>query len=263
MLNKETEVKMFWDNQADKYGNDILATMPDKLLKELEIENISKYLRNETKVADIGCGNGYSTFCYASNKSIDITGIDYSENMISVANKTLESKSDLKNNVNFLVGDILNLKNIPNNTFDTIITDRCLINLTSIDNQIKAIKELHRILKPNGMYLMCEDTKNGLEALNILRKIVGLYEIKQHWHNLYISENEVFDGIKDFFKTEEINNFSSFYYVASRIINGKIADLNKIEPKYDCDINKIARQISSFGNFGNFGPLKLFVLRKV
>lgn len=257
------DVKAFWDGQADKYGSDILATMPDKLLKELEIENISKYLSDGLKVADIGCGNGYSTFCYASSKNIDITGIDYSENMINVARKTLEAKSDLKNNVAFLVGDVLNLNNINDCSFDVIITDRCLINLISIDDQIKAMEELHRVLKPNGVYLMCEDTKDGLDSLNVLRKAVGLYEIKQHWHNLYISENEIFEGVKNLFKLEEVNNFSSFYYVASRIINGKIADLNKIEPKYDCDINKVARQISSLGNFGNFGPLKLFVFRKL
>lgn len=263
MNTKTEEIKNFWEKQAEKFGDDILATMPDKLLKELEIENISKYLKDETIVADIGCGNGYSTFYYAMNKNIKITGIDYCENMINTAQNSLKLKKELKNRVNFLIGDILNLKAIADNSFDTIITDRCLINLTSIKEQINAVKELYRILKPNGTYLMCEDTIEGLNSLNALRKSVNLYQIQQHWHNLYINEKEIFDNIKNFFKIEEINNFSSFYYVASRIINGKIADINNIDPKYDSDINKIARLISSCGNFGDYGPLKLFVLRKI
>lgn len=263
MAGKKEEVKQFWENQAEKFQDNILATMPDILLKELEIENISKYLKDNEKVADIGCGNGYSTFYYAENKKIEITGIDYSENMIKFARKTLDSRENLKNKIKFQTGNVLNLNEISNDEFDTVITDRCLINLSTVEEQIGAIKEIYRILKPNGIYLMCEDTKEGLDALNILREVVNLYKIEQHWHNLYIEEKEIFNRINNLFKIEHINRFSSFYYVASRIINGKIAELNNSEPKYDSDINKISRKISSIGDFGDFGPLKLFVLRKI
>ncbi len=57
-------------------------------------------------------------------------------------------------------------------------------------------------------------------------------------------------------------NFSTFYYVASRIINGKIAEGQGVEPRYDSDINRVAALCSSLACFGDFGPLKLFVLRK-
>ena len=225
------------------------------------MENISKYLTDNTKVIDIGCGNGYSTFYYATNKNIKIDGVDYSERMIEIAKKTLNKKQiGHENRISFYVADVLNL-NMTQKEYDVAITDRCLINLTSYEDQLQAVKEIHKILKPGGLYLMCEDSKSGLSNLNVLRKEVDLYEIEERWHNLYIDE-KIFEQIDNLFDVIEVNNFSSFYYLASRIINGKIADLKNVAPKYDSDINQIARKISSMGDFGNFGPLKLFILKK-
>jgi hypothetical protein len=64
------------------------------------------------------------------------------------------------------------------------------------------------------------------------------------------------------FTVEKIINFSSFYYLASRVINAKISQEQGIEPSYDSEINRVAAMCSSLSCFGDFGPLKLFVLRK-
>lgn len=262
MCDKNNEIKKYWDSQAEKYQDKISATNPDSLSKDLEVENIIKYISNGMRIADIGCGNGYSTFYYAKNRDIKIEGIDYSKKMISVANESLNTLKLHSSSINFNVGDILNLNTIQNETFDLVITDRCLINLTSMEQQISAINEVSRILKPNGLYLMCENSKKSLKNLNELRKAVGLYEIKERWHNLYLEEDSILSSIKNLFELVEINKFASLYYVASRIINGKIAQNNNEEPRYNSEINKVAREISSTGDFGDFSPLKLFVLKK-
>lgn len=261
-MDKNAEVKQFWDSQAATHGETYLATMPDKFLKDLEIENISKFLKPGTYVADIGCGNGYSTFRYAETLDIKIQGIDYSVAMIEQANRVCNRlPNDLRARVSFRHGDVKGT-GLENSLFDTVITDRCLINLTTRNDQENALKELHRILKPNGYYLMCEDTEQGLYNLNRVREHVGLEPIKVRWHNLYIDETHIMAAAQKLFKLVEVVKFSSLYYVASRIINGKIAQEQGREPSYDSDINKVAALCSSIASFGDFGPLKLFVFQK-
>ena len=261
-MDKLSEVKQFWDNQAEAHGSSLLATMPDKFLKDLEIENILKFLMNSLVVADLGCGNGYSTFHYANRFDIDITGIDYSEAMIEQANRVRDNLStENKRKISFRVGDV---RKTGCNTsyYDVVITDRCLINLTTRDEQKNALSEIFRILKPQGLYLMCEDTEQGLRNLNVVRAHVGLDQIEVRWHNLYLDEQHIMSSSTGLFHLIEEVRFSSLYYLASRIINGKIAQEQSITPKYDSDINRIAALCSSLGNFGDYGPLKLFVFQK-
>jgi len=260
--NEVNEIKKFWNDQAMMHGSSFLATMPDRFLKELEIENILKFLRDGTSVVDIGCGNGYSTVYYAKKLNINIQGIDYSEAMIEQANRIQDDLSEsLKNRLSFRNGDVRKT-GFKSSIFDTVITDRCLINLTTRDDQTMALKEIYRILKPKGLYLMCEDTEQGLSNLNFVRKYIRLEPIKVRWHNLYLDEHHILSAAKGLFELVEEVRFSSFYYLASRIINAKVAQEQGIEPKYNSDINRVASLCSSLGCFGDFGPLKLFVFRK-
>lgn len=262
-MNNNAEIKLYWDGQAKKHGTASQATMPDQYLKDLEIESLKKYLRDGIIVADVGCGNGYSTLQYASEYDLQIKGIDFSEQMINAANSALTELSlNIKQRVDFAVGDVRSTGENAER-YDVVTTDRCLINLSTREDQASAIREMHRILKPNGVYLMCEDFESGLENLNRARRHMGLYDIETRWHNLYLDEGHMRTAIQGLFELTEVSNFSSFYYLASRIINAKIADDNGTEPCYDAEINKVAAQCSSMLNCGDFGPLKMWVLRKI
>lgn len=262
-MDKEKDIKKFWDDQAKLHGTSYLATTPDHYARELEIENLKKFLTPGSCVADIGCGNGYSSIHYAQALDITVHGLDYSEAMIAMAHQALMQLPDsVKKRVSFQVGDVRKT-GLESEFFNTVITDRCLINLTTYDEQSMAIREIHRLLKEGGLYLMCECSAQGLENLNKVRHHVGLEAIKTRWHNLYLDEEHLHEAIKDLFTLEKIVNFSSFYYLASRIINAKIAQEQGIEPSYDSDINRVAAMCSSLGCFGDFGPVKLFMLRKV
>lgn len=261
-MTAEGNIKEFWDAQANMHGASFLATMPDQFLKNLEIENIGRFLRDGTRVADIGCGNGYSTFHYAKQRDISIHGLDYSEAMILHAQKVLSESCDgMRERIDFRVGDV-RCTGFADASFDAVITDRCLINLTSREDQIGAVREMARILKPGGLYLMCEDTEQGLNKLNKLRQFMGLETIPVRWHNLYLDESHLLTQAEGSLELLEVVNFSSFYYLASRIINAKIAKENGTEPRYDSDINRVSAMCSSLSGFGDFGPLKLFVFRK-
>lgn len=254
--NQEIKIKEYWDRQAELFGDKIEATMPDLLAKELEIKTLLKYCRPNEKILDAGCGNGYSAVELAKRKNLNITGVDYSEKMIKYAGAQLKG-SKLKGKVKFEVGDVLNLR-FGGGAFDKVITDRCLINLPTFEHQLKAAKELHRVLKTNGIFLMMEDTQQGLKKLNTLRKKFGLYEIKIRWHDLYIDEKKFLEVVKPFFKLVKIDNFASTYYMCSRIINAKLTPPGE-EPDYLSPINKIAARLPPLGDYT---ALKLFVLEK-
>lgn len=259
---KIEKIKNFWGEQALKHGSDYLATVPDKFVKELEIANISKYFPSESKglrILDIGCGNGFSTLRYAQEYGeSEFIGVDYSKEMIGQAQAAkIQQKKLLKSDVNFFVGDVLKL-NFDNEEFDIITSDRCLINLISIEHQQRAIEEICRVLKKGGKYIMCEDTQEGLAKINDLRLLANLSTIKNHWHNLYISEEKLLPYIKRFFHILVIDNFSSTYYIGSRIFNALSAK-DREHPNYLSFINEVAVKLPSLGDYS---PLKILFLQK-
>ena len=250
------QIRSYWDKQAEKHGASYLATMPDKYAKDLEIESISRFLRDGMAVLDAGCGNGYSTFAYAKMYDIEIVGLDYSKQMIVQA----EAHNN-NDRVQFICADVLEMP-FGDCTFDMVLTDRCLTNLTTRPMQEKALQEIHRVLKPGGAYIMCENTQQGLSALNDVREHAGLPRIEMRWHNLYLDEGHILPFAETLFTVREERNFASFYYLASRIINARISQEQGQEPRYDHDINRVAALVSAHIDCGNYSSLKLYEMVK-
>ena len=60
MKNQKVEkIRKFWDQEAEEKGTSLYATIPDFYMRQIEIDALSNYLDNDTRVIDIGCGNGY------------------------------------------------------------------------------------------------------------------------------------------------------------------------------------------------------------
>jgi SAM-dependent methyltransferase len=170
--------------------------------------------------------------------------------MIEKANKTRKPK-----NIVFCCDDIIFPQYGMEEYFDIIITDRCLINLVDEQGQLNAISSIYGLLKSGGIYIMCEDTKEGLDRLNDIRKESGLPLIEQRWHNNYIAEDISLEP----FDLEKEDNFSSTYYYISRIVYAKQCAISGQEPDYMNSLNKIASELPSVGDYS---PLKIFILRK-
>lgn len=98
------------------------------------------------RILDMGCGTG--DFCLEIiNKSPEVTGLDISSAMISVA----KHKCSIKGNVNFLLGDYLQIE-FPPEHFDCIISVAAVHHLNMPEFLIKAGKEL----KPNGRLIVLD-----------------------------------------------------------------------------------------------------------
>jgi ubiquinone/menaquinone biosynthesis C-methylase UbiE len=261
----------FWEEQADKFGESDKATAPDHNYRKLEIKRMIEViaLMGHDSILDVGCGNGYSTMQLALVFPHSmIIGIDFSEKMVDLA--TLAAKKAGITNVSFFVGDVLSISRHPNlqhQKFDVVLTERCLINLANWEEQKLAILQMRKLMTPTGHLILVENTKEGLQKLNTMRKIVELPEIEQRWHNFYIPE----DKLQEFLNEEgksllhhvHMENIGNLYYIISRVVYAKLCQLEGKEPEYDHPINEIASKLPNLGDHYACSPNYLMVLENV
>lgn len=263
MQNRDQALAAVKERYVKEASTDKYATSQDMNLRELEIKAISKHLSDGLKVLDLGCGNGYTISSLVTLHNCEFLGIDLSEPMIECANK-ISDDLKLKGKVNFRIGNILDLDISPN-SFDVVITERLLINLPTWEDQMKAIKDIHTILNDNGLFLMMEATKQGVDRLNELRQKVGLEAIphstKQNWWINRFDEDKIEQFLSQIFKIQEIQRFGMYFFL-SRIIHPLMVFPEK--PKFDSKMNLIARETASkIGtDYKNLGHSTLFVLKK-
>tara|TARA_A100001037_G_scaffold252139_1_gene235980 strand:+ start:898 stop:1659 length:762 start_codon:yes stop_codon:yes gene_type:complete len=214
------KIKEFWNERAIQYGANQEATLGEIAVKCLEIYEINRHLDHDKIILDVGCGNGYTAKIFAKNYKSKIFGIDYSPEMIEIANQNI-IHSEILGKLQFNVQDCLDL-HYDDNYFDIIYTERCIQNLPEIKLQEQAILELLRVLKPGGKLILVECSKTGLLKLNKIRKMIGRAEISdaEPWHNNFFDDNwliEFSQNNEDIF-TLEIKHFASTYTFFTRIL---------------------------------------------
>lgn len=229
--------KAYWENRAqDNSLAKEKVTHSDSNQRFLEIDITLQYLPRDARVLDIGCGNGFSTAIFA-DYCFSIVGIDYSEAMIDRACKDY---GHIKN-IGFVVQDILAISS-PLQSFDVALSQRCLINLTSWEDQQKAIINIAKVLKPGGVFLLQEGSKQGREHLNQARQAVGLEYMPPVPFNLDFDEDKLWVFIREYFDIVEIRRFG-LYDLISRLVHPLLVEPET--PKYDAKINEVARLVSS------------------
>ncbi|MCK5305574.1 MAG: class I SAM-dependent methyltransferase [Candidatus Omnitrophica bacterium] len=251
------KISDYWDKKAKQLKQDPAATMGDVCLRELEINSIVRQLKKTDEVLDVGCGNGFTT-AICAEKVKSIIGIDFSEEMINQSNQVMNSLKKKLKNIKFRQMDILNLE-FEKNSFDAAISERCLINVQSWQNQKKALLQLKKVIKPKGFLLMIEGTTQGLACLNKARKKIGLHEIKKHWHNVLFDKKLFNRFIKRHFKVIDIQSFGSYYFI-SRIVHPLL--VMPKEPRFKAKINQIARKIAlEMPAFNDISINNLYILQ--
>ena len=106
------------------------------------------------KVLDIGIGAGRTT-AYLADYTKDYVGIDNSKNMIEFCKKRFEG---FQANLSFKVCDVRSMDIFEENTFDFLLFSYNGIDYMSYGNRAKALKEIHRVSKPGGVF--CFSTHN-------------------------------------------------------------------------------------------------------
>jgi len=163
--------------------------------------------------------------------------------------------------VQFDVGDVRTLAE-PTETYDALVAVRVIINLPDWNTQRAALSECARVLKPGGRLLLSEATLQGWRNLNAFRQERRLPPIPMPPFNRYLDQELVVDALSPACELVELVNFSSTYFVGTRVLKPVLAqtleiDLDVANP--DMEWNRWFAQLPAWGDYGT---QKLFVFRK-
>jgi ubiquinone/menaquinone biosynthesis C-methylase UbiE len=213
MESKTEKIKNFWID-AGKTALDadgLKPTARDPFMQLINEHHILKYLDSNDVVLDIGCGEGTSTLKFAG-KCKKIVGVDYSPTLIAQAR-------DNKTEIEFIEGDVLEIdKKFPHNSFDKIISIRCLINIPDKEKQYQAIDNLFKLLKPGGMLFFSEGYQLGWDFLNLYRQRNGLSIIHVVEYNKLFENVELEAFLKSKGTLREFIGFGDYLY-GSRVVH--------------------------------------------
>lgn len=151
----------------------------DKIIANLRMGQILKYVSKDDVILDFGCGARSYLFKSVSEKIKNGTGVDY------------EVLSHKEENVEYINYKFTNKLPFKNETFDKIFLLAVLehIKLDEVDN---LFFEFSRILKDNGKIILTTPTplsKGVLEFLAFKLKIISSAEIADH--KKYYNEVEI------------------------------------------------------------------------
>ncbi|MFA6047291.1 MAG: methyltransferase domain-containing protein [Parcubacteria group bacterium] len=111
---------------------------------------IKKYFKPNSHILDIGCGSGRTAFVL-SEKGFDVIGVDLTPGMIETAKRVALEKGT---SVDFRVGDATKLE-FEDNYFDgAIFANNGWVQIPGHSNRLKALKEIHRVLKPGSHFIL-------------------------------------------------------------------------------------------------------------
>jgi SAM-dependent methyltransferase len=268
------DIREHWLSWATTYGTDLRATTKTWTAKALEVDALFRRMRNlqsaskTARILEVGCGNGVN--CIEIAKSLphlQFDGIDYVPEMVRAATENARI-SDVENRVRFFVGDVLQLNRVKGlaQEYDVVFTDRCLINLNTIDLQKRAISSLAERVKAGSYLLMIENSIVSYGAQNDCRMLLGLPPRKPADFNLFFDEDELRPHLKTIdLDLIDVEDFSSLHdlmlYVLVPATNGGVV-------QYDHPLVEAATVLSKglsstqAGSFGAFGQNRLFVCQK-
>lgn len=260
---KLNQIKKHWEEAGKdlSLSSIVTATSRDPYLGNAERNYILQYLRKDQNVLEIGCGDGYHTVQY-SKRVNHITGLDVADSLINLAN--VRAKKARVKNADFVTGSILDVKDIvKGEKINSIISQRCLINLPDWKTQKETILKLHKLLPKGGHFLMTEGFQDELNNLNDARKKVRLSKINVVSYNRNFLHREFDNFIKKYFIIEKIHNYGLYIFL-SRLYHPLC--VYPQAPKHDSKLNQTAGILSEIYKdqniFKEYSYNLFYVLRK-
>ena len=147
---------------------------------------------NPKQILDIATGTGDLALMMASLNPERVVGLDISSGMLEVGKQKI-AKAKLSNKIEMIVGDSEEMS-FEDSTFDAITVSFGVRNFANLD---KGIKEIARVLKPDGTLVILETSnptkfpfKQGYKLYtNLFLPIVGKLFSKDKVAYSYLSES--------------------------------------------------------------------------
>jgi len=173
-----------WDQIYRRYP---LTALPWELgrPRKVPVELVEKGAMKKGKALDLCCGAGTNTV-YLAEKGFDVTGIDISSKAIEYAKKKAE-QANVK--IRFVAQNFLELQ-FKSEEFDFVFDMGCFHHV-KVKDRSTFIKEVHRVLRKDGIYLMvCFSYRNG-----------------SAWN--HFTKEQIIQLFSDYFQIESIDHIAS------------------------------------------------------
>jgi SAM-dependent methyltransferase len=125
---------------VDWYDDLEFILAPEKAI----LKKVTPVIKDK-KLLDIGIGGGRTTR-FLVEISKDYTGIDYTPRCVEIVKRKYPAAT-------VLCCDARDLSAFSNETFDFVLFSFNAIDYIAHDDRIKALSEIHRVLKPGGLFM--------------------------------------------------------------------------------------------------------------
>jgi demethylmenaquinone methyltransferase/2-methoxy-6-polyprenyl-1,4-benzoquinol methylase len=191
-LGKKEQVAQMFDNISENYDglNRVISLGIDVKWRKKVVKIVGK--NNPKQILDIATGTGDLALMMASLNPERIVGLDISSGMLEVGKRKIK-KAKLSNKIEMIVGDSEGMP-FKDSTFDAITVS---FGVRNFANLAKGIKEIARVLKPDGVLVILETSnptkfpfKQGYKLYtNLFLPIVGKLFSKDKVAYSYLSES--------------------------------------------------------------------------
>lgn len=205
----------YWDEVAEE--KDFPTPFP--------LAEFKKHINPKMNILDVGCGYGRTLSKLHENGFKNLTGVDYSEQMIKRGLRSYPHFNLIKNN-----GDDLPF---PDKSFDAVLLIGVLTSNIQTKKQQELILEISRVLKDNGLiyisdFLLNNDQRNLQRYQKFKDKygVYGVFELpegavlRHHTIQHFLKLTEDYKKLyfkNTIFDTMNGNKSNGFYYIGKKM----------------------------------------------
>lgn len=165
-----------------------------------------EFVGRDKKILDVGCGAGRTTFGLYKLGYKNIVGVDLCEDFIKFAKNYAKNNNF---NINFQTEDATKL-NFPEHSFDVVFFSfNGLMCIPGEENRINAVKNVYKILKPNGLFIFTTHSREDEQFLDYWK------EEQEKW-NIGVQDDSLID-FGDRIKQNDKNGYTFFIHIPSNI----------------------------------------------
>jgi demethylmenaquinone methyltransferase/2-methoxy-6-polyprenyl-1,4-benzoquinol methylase len=119
-------------------------------------DRLTSHIRKGQKILDLGCGTGALTI-RAAQKAANVKGIDINSQMLEIA-QNRAAEANLAQNVELCEMGVAELGGEESESYDIVMSGLCFSELTE-DELLYTLREVKRILKPEGLLLIADEVR--------------------------------------------------------------------------------------------------------
>lgn len=200
-MQNQKNTRDWFKDWANEYDNTLGKIDRHHQLLNLVVELSD--VKQGQKVLDIGCGTGLLSLKFLKKADCSITGIDSSQEMLSIFNDKI-MKLGLSYRIATKLEDAADL-NFEENSFDVVAST---VTLHHLKNKLPTIEKIHDILKPGGRFVLGDIDMDTTGKITDPNRLLRLLEWLKEEYVLALTEGgpEAFSRMYDNGKKHILND---------------------------------------------------------